>query len=133
MKAMAVLTAAAAVAAATPAAASNFQPDFGFRTAAHRVYCFMEFQRSSWTGHVCFRTRDGAFAALRGPMAAMRGRVRIQRGLTGAFRGYRDRRVRLFAAGRTWSSSDAELVTCRIRASSVTCRHWRGATFTLSF
>jgi hypothetical protein len=132
MKRVAVLAAAGALSAAAAAFASNFQPDFGFRTAAHRVYCFMEFQRSSWTGVVCFRTRDGAFAALRGPMGAMRGRIRVQRGFGGAFRGYRDRRVRLFAAGRTWSSSDAELVTCRIRAASVTCHHWRGATFTLS-
>jgi hypothetical protein len=133
MKGVAVLAAAVAVAAATPAAASNFQPDFGFRTAAYRVYCFMEFSGSRWTGHICFRTRDGAFAALRGPMSALKGRIRVQRGFAGAFRGYRDRRVRLFAAGRTWSSSDAQIVTCRIRVSSVTCRHYRGASFTLGF
>jgi hypothetical protein len=133
MKGVAVLAAAVAMAAATSAAASNFQPGLGFRTAAHRVYCFMEIQASAWTGVVCFRTRDGAFAALRGPMSQLKGRIRVRRGFGGAFRGYRDRRVRLFAAGRTWSTSDAEVVTCRIRVSSVTCRHYRGASFTLAF
>jgi hypothetical protein len=58
-------------------------------------------------------------------------RVRIMRGFDDRLRGYRDRRVQVLRVGRSWSSSDAEVVKCWLRRGGLTCRHYYGGRFVL--
>jgi len=58
--------------------------------------------------------------------------VRIRAGSDRRLRGFRGRAATLIPYGKSWTSSDAELVKCSISRAAVTCRHWRGRSFELS-
>jgi len=87
--------------------------------------------KARWTGFVCVRPRDGHFAKMTSRDLAMERPVRVRLATDPRLRGFRARRANAAPYGKEWASSDAELVTCRIRRGAVTCRHWRDHGFSL--
>jgi hypothetical protein len=107
----------------TIAAPARPVDQFMFRTPDHAAYCGMNFVRKEWKEFVCFTPNDGFYVRMTNLYGA---RVKISKGYLDRFVGYRNRRVPLWRFGRTWYSSDAEIVTCSSRRTGLTCRHWRG-------
>jgi hypothetical protein len=123
----AVLLAAGASASPVP----RLDPSFGIRPATDDVYCFMTFAGGRWSGFLCFRPRNGFFVRMVSRDLSAPARVWITRGFDDRLRGHRDRRVQVLRVGRSWASSDAEVVKCRSRRGELTCRHYLGGRFVL--
>lgn len=121
-RALLLVSAFAAGLAASDAAASS---QFAFRTPGHAAYCRMGFSGGAWTRFLCFTPNDGFYVRMTGVLNSRRP-VRVVKGYSRRFLHYRNRNIRLLPFGRTWFSSDAEIVTCRSRSTGLTCRHWRG-------
>ena len=54
-------------------------------------------------------------------------------GVNPVFAGISDTSVPHRRIGSTWISSDAALITCRVRRDGVRCHHWRGPGFFIGF
>jgi hypothetical protein len=98
------------------------------RTPGDAAYCSSTFTRQIWSGFTCFRPADGFYIRLR---QVQRLTPIIEKGRDPRYRGYRNARVALLGFGKSWVSSDAEIVSCRSAASGLTCEHHSGLSFWL--
>jgi hypothetical protein len=85
----------------------------------------MYFANYVWTDFVCFTPNDGFYVKMTNVLYPERG-FRITKGYRQGFRGYRNLKAPLWGFGRTWYSSDAQVVTCKSRRTGLTCRHYQG-------
>jgi hypothetical protein len=95
-----------------------------FRTPNHAAYCRMLFRRNAWNGFLCLTPNDGFWVKMTRVLGP--GRVRVTEGYSPTFEDYRNSRARILGFGRTWFSSDAEIVVCNSQRTGLTCRHWQG-------
>ena len=97
---------------------------FGAPATTARIFWMLGFQRRfertcEW---LMLTPNDGFWVRISGRLYYSGSGVRVTKGYGARFRGYRER-VRVIGFGRTWTTSDAEVVTCRSRRSGLTCRH----------
>jgi hypothetical protein len=110
---------------ALPASAA-LRSDWAFKTPGGSTYC--RYMQAAWE---CVTPRDGfwirfTFTRIHGTDA-----VDVRKGSSARLRGLRDRSVSVLGFGRTFSSSDADVITCRSRSRGLTCRHYGGLSFWL--
>jgi len=105
---------------------SSRKPGFeawrGFRTRSGGIHCFMTGKRS-WTGFACFRATDGFYVQMVGRDLSTEDPVRVLTGTNPGLLGYENGEVKEIEPGDHWYSSDAQMVGCSVRLSSVRCRH----------
>ncbi len=124
MKRLATLAAVTAAGAGVAAVIPPYDIEVGtaFRTPDHAAYCDL-----GAGSFFCFRPRDGFFIRL-GHLWGKQ--PTFTKGFGDRYRGYRNRRLRLIRFGKTWYSSDAEVMTCWSRRGGLTCKHYdSGLTF----
>jgi hypothetical protein len=97
-----------------------------FKTPAGAAYCRMEFGAKVLDSFRCFTPNDGWWIRLTGLMGHD---VQVRKGYDRRFRAYRPTGYALLLFGKTWSSSDAAIVTCRSRPTGLTCKHYDGLSF----
>jgi hypothetical protein len=95
---------------------------FWFKTPGEAAYCRMEFSQKQLAAFRCITPNDGFWVRIGGRLYAPGSPVRVTKGYDPRFRGYRAR-VQVIPFGRSWATSDAEVITCRSRRSGLTCRH----------
>ena len=95
-----------------------------FRTRGSSIVCVMT-GNGRWTGFACVRPKDGTYARMTGRDLSTERPVRVRAGTDHRLRGFRARGAIVIRPGRSWISSDAELVKCSVGRAAVTCRHWR--------
>lgn len=106
---------AAALLSPSPATA------FDFKTPGEAAYCRMEFTARQFDAFRCITPNDGFWIRFDG---LARGRnVTVTKGYNAAYRQYRRASVQLLPFGRSWSSSDAQVIVCTSRSTGLTCKH----------
>ena len=95
---------------------------FWFKTPGDAAYCRMEFGAKQFAAFRCITPNDGFWVRISGRLYHPGKDVRVTKGYDPRFKGYRER-VQVIPFGRTWATSDAEVITCRSRRSGLTCRH----------
>jgi hypothetical protein len=97
-------------------------PEFAFRTPGDAAYCGWSYEANgdSWT---CVTPNDGFFVRF---LRTSTQHPRPEKGYDARFKGLRDHSVRLLPFGRTFYSSDAEVMVCDSRATGLTCEHYSG-------
>ena len=101
---------------------AEFEAWRGFRTRSGGIHCFMT-GKQGWNGFVCFRASDRFYVQMVGRDLSTEDPVRVLMGTNPGLLGYENAEVKEIEPGGSWYSSDAQMVGCSLRLSSVRCRH----------
>jgi hypothetical protein len=114
---VALLAIVAAIAVGPPPAAAAA---FDFKTPGEAAYCRTEFPQNRFDAFRCITPNDCFWLRFDGLGTGKH--VRITTGYDARYEGHREP-VQVIGFGRTWATSDAEVIVCWSRRTGLTCRH----------
>jgi hypothetical protein len=97
-------------------------PRYDFKTPGEAAYCRMEFRANFLDSFRCVTPNDGFWIRFVGLNSSGGYKVHITKGYSPQYRGLRQM-TSVLGFGKTFSSSDAQLIVCTSRRSGLTCKY----------